>query len=98
MTYELSIAQIAEEDIHEAFIWYEDQQQGLGLRLEQEFGQAIDSIRSNPLKTQIRYREIRVFFLPTFPFGIHFEVNQNEILILAFFHTSRDTKTWNRLL
>ena len=41
---------------------------------------AEDDIR-NPLKTQIRYSVVRIFFLKKFPYGIHFIVNGNTILI-----------------
>ena len=36
MSYTLSIAQAAEIDIREAFLWYEEKQDNLGTRFEQD--------------------------------------------------------------
>lgn len=96
MGYSIEIAEAAENDTREAFLWYEDQKDDLGSLFEDHVNKAIDSIHSNPLKTQIRYGNTRVFFLENFPYGIHFQVNQQEkfILIVAVFHTSRDPKKW----
>lgn len=96
MAYSIEIAEAAEDDIREAFIWYEDQKDDLGSLFEDHTNQAIDSIQSNPLKTQIRHNNTRVFFLEKIPYGIHFQANEKEksILIVAVFHTSRDPKKW----
>ena len=94
MTYSISIADAAENDIREAFLWYEDQKDNLGSTFENHVNKAVDSIQSNPFKTQIRYGNTRVFFLRKFPYGIHFQVDESHILIVAVFHTSKDPKKW----
>lgn len=96
MTYSIDIAEAAENDIREAFIYYADQKDNLGSTFENQVKKAVDSIQSNPLKTQVRYQDTRVFLLNKFPFGIHFQVNEAEqaILIVAVFHTSLDPKKW----
>lgn len=101
MTYSISIAEAAENDIREAFLWYEDQKDNLGSTFKNHVNKAIDSIQSNPLKTQVRYGNTRVFFLKKFPFGIHFQINamstdkqERHILIVAVFHSSQDPKKW----
>jgi toxin ParE1/3/4 len=93
--YSLSIAEAAENDIREAFLWYEKQKEGLGKRFEERINKAVESIQRNPVKTQIRYNNVRIFFLAKFPFGIHFQVIENHILIVAVFHTSQDPEKWN---
>ena len=94
MGYSITIAQVAENDARKAFLWYEEQKENLGSKFEEHFSEAIDSIRINPLKTQIRYGDIRVFFLKKFPFGIHFKVSGKNILIVAVFHTSQNPERW----
>jgi plasmid stabilization system protein ParE len=96
MVYSVSIAEAAENDIREAFLWYEAQQENLGDLFEDFVSKALDSIRSNPLKAQVRHGDTRIFFLKKFPYGIHFRVDEIEksILIVAVFHTSRDSKKW----
>ncbi len=94
MTYSIDIVQVAEDEIRKAFLWYEDKQEDLGSTFENHFDEAVDSIQSNPFNTQIRYETTRVFFLNKFPYGIHFQVNDNVILIVAVFHTSEDPEKW----
>lgn len=94
MIYSISIAEAAENDIREAFLWYEDQKKNLGNRFENYVNKAIDGIQNNPLKTQIRYGNTRVFILNKFPYGIHFQVTKNHILIVALFHTSQNPEKW----
>jgi hypothetical protein len=47
MTYSISIARAAENDIREAFLWYEDQKDSLGVLFEEHISKAIKS-RSKP--------------------------------------------------
>lgn len=94
MSYTVDISQAAEDDIRYAFLWYEEQKEGLGFDFEDHFSKAIDSIQSNPLKTQVRYADIRVFFLKKFPYGIHFKVNGSTILIAAVFAAKDDPAKW----
>lgn len=94
MTYAIEIAEAAEKDVREALLWYEDQKANLGSRFESHVNKAIDNLRSNPLKTQVRYGNTRVLYLDIFPYGIHFQLVENHILVVAVFHTSRDPKKW----
>jgi plasmid stabilization system protein ParE len=94
MAYSLAIAEAAEDDIRQAYLWYEEQKENLGSTFEKYIFKAVDSIRDNPLKIQVRYADTRVFFLKKFPFGIHFNVAGNDILIVAVFHTSLDPGFW----
>tara|TARA_R110002074_G_scaffold43285_1_gene112992 strand:+ start:582 stop:884 length:303 start_codon:yes stop_codon:yes gene_type:complete len=96
MPYSISIAEVAENDIRKAFLWYEEQKTNLGSLFGQHVSKAVESIQANPLKTQIRYANTRIFFLKKFPFGIHFRVNEtkNQVLIVAVFHTSKDAESW----
>src|SRR6056297_1460169 len=94
--YTLNIADAAEGDIRDAFLWYEEQKPGLDKTFEIHISRALDRIKENPLKNQLRYRSIRVFFLKKFPYGIHYYVSDSHILIVAVFHTSRDRENWNK--
>jgi len=94
MTYSIDIAEAAEDDVRKAFLWYEEQKEELGSTFENHFDTAVDSIQSNPLKTQTRYEDTKVFFLKKFPYGIHFQVKDSVILIVAVFHTSQDPEKW----
>lgn len=92
MEYSLSISEAAELDIRDAFLWYEDQKDSLGLTFEKHISKTIQNIQKNPLKIQIRYNQTRVAFLKKFPYGVHFNLIENEIIIVAVFHTSQSPK------
>ena len=98
MAYSIEISETAEDDIREAFLWYEDQKDDLGNLFESHVSKVIESIQRNPFKTQIRYGNTRIFFLEKFPYGIHFQANEQEksILIVAVFHTSRTPEKWTK--
>jgi plasmid stabilization system protein ParE len=96
VSYSIIISESAEADVREAFLWYEEQQSKLGERFERNFQSAIESIKDNPLKIEVKYRNVRIFFLKKFPYGIHFTVARDEILIIAVFHTSRNAKKWTQ--
>jgi plasmid stabilization system protein ParE len=92
----LTIAKAAEKDLHEAFIWYVEKESRLGQRFEKSVKSAVASILDNPLQFPARYGETRVCFLNSFPYGIHYRVRQNEIIIAAIFHTSQNPARWEK--
>ncbi len=94
--YSLSISEAAELDIREAFLWYEDQKDNLGLAFEKHISKTIQNIQKNPLKIQVRYNQTRVAFLKKFPYGVHFNIIDNEITIIAVSHTAQNPKKWRR--
>ncbi len=94
MEYSLSISEAAELDIRDVFIWYEDQKDKLGIAFEKQISKTIQTIQKNPLKIQIRYNQTRVAFLNKFPYGVHFNIIDNEIIIVAVFHTSLSPHKW----
>ena len=94
MAYSITIAEAAEDDIRQAYLWYEEQKESLGDTFEKHICKAVDSIQDNPLKNHIRYNDTRVFFLKKFPYGIHFNVSGKHILIVAVFHTSQNPQKW----
>lgn len=92
--YSLFISEAAELDIREAFLWYEDQKDNLGLTFEKHISKTIQNIQKNSIKIQIRYNQTRVAFLKKFPYGVHFNLIDNEIIIIAVFHTAQNPKKW----
>lgn len=96
MPYSVKIAYEAETDIRKAFLWYEDQKESLGSRFEANVYETVNHIQNDPLSFQIRYGNTRISFMKKFPYGIHFQIKENQILILAVFHTSQDSEKWDR--
>lgn len=94
--YKIIILPLAMQDIKEAAQWYNKQQKGLGKRFTGEIKEKVDFIKNNPDATNIRYNNVRTAVLNSFPFIMHYHINQPEnlILVTAVFHTSRDPEIW----
>ena len=94
MKYDVFIAEDARRDIRMAHSWYSEQSVKLAGSFLKALNSIIKRIGKIPYQTQIRYGNIRIAFLKRYPFGIHFKVTENVIIILAVFHTSQNPKDW----
>lgn len=92
--YQLEISEDAKLDIYDAFLWYEEQREGLGLNFELSLEAGFNLVQRNPFQFEVKHNQIRVHFINKFPFGIHYFVDGQIIKVLAVFHTSRDPKNW----
>jgi hypothetical protein len=94
MIYKVKILPKAKFDLSEISCWYEDIQKGLGKRFLKNVNIEIKVVKKNPILLQIRYDKTRVVLINKFPYLIHYEVVDSEILIKAVIHTARDNKNW----
>jgi toxin ParE1/3/4 len=94
MKYSVSILSDAEQDINNAFVWYEMQQIGLGISFYKTLDHSVSFISNNPLSCSIIYINIRRFVIKKFPFGIYYKVNptKKEIQIIGVFNFKRSSK------
>ena len=94
MTYQLIVRPEAEEDIKEAYQWYEEQ----GVRLGDDFllciEEGLSKIQRDPKMYPIVYRNIRRILIRRFPFGIFYVVSSEKLVVLAVLHGRRDPKRW----
>ena len=91
MIYTISFHPIALEEYLSASIWYEQQQEGLGLRFEKAIDNKIKQILHNPLAFAKNKHSFRQASTRTFPFVIVYKINsrKREIYISAIYHTKR---------
>lgn len=94
MKYHLIIKSAAELDITGSVKWYDEKQQGLGLRFLNDLDQKLQKVKANPLHYQVRYKTIRMAFLDTFEDAIHYIVEENMVYVLAVLATRDDPKKW----
>ena len=90
---EVHFRSVAEEDVAQASIRYDNQVPGLGLDFFNEVDSAVERIIANPTAFRIvnRQSKLRKIRLKRFSYAIYFTVETNEILVHAVIHTSRDT-------
>lgn len=95
MRYKVSIAFVAELDIQEAKNHYKVALEGLELEFQNELDASVEYLKKNAQTVQIRYDDIRICFLKRFPYGIHFQLNGNQVLIVSFYAEADDPKKWH---
>ncbi|MES2807169.1 MAG: type II toxin-antitoxin system RelE/ParE family toxin [Bacteroidota bacterium] len=86
--------QEASEEFSDAFVWYEEQQTGLGYRFKNAIDNKINLICRNPYHYKVSYKTYHEAFTEKFPFAIIYTVDEDSksITVMAIFHTSRNPK------
>ena len=92
MSYTFAVYETAKDDISEGYIWYEEQQTGLGDAFLLEFAECCKRIFNYPLAYQIKHKHFRQAGLKRFPYVVIYEVIKKEIIVYSVFHTSRNPK------
>ena len=82
----------AANELEAAAIWYEEQAHGLGFEFIRirAVDVAIATIKRSPMLYQIVLDDIRRCIIKKFPFGVFFSIEENCILIVSVFHSSRN--------
>lgn len=96
MAWEVLTSEAAFEDIKRAKEWYEEQRNGLSLDYELCLDGGYEDILDNPKAFQIKYNKVRVCYIARFPFGIHYIIEKDLILVLGVFHTKTNPIKWSK--
>lgn len=96
MKAKIKYAVFVKEDIKEAVNWYNTAHNGLGARFLKNVKEKINYVAENPETIQIRYQDVQMAVVKTFPYTIHYQYNeqQNTVYILGLFHTSINPDNW----
>jgi len=92
--YQLLISDESRLDILDAFSWYESRRLGLGKDFELCLEAGLNQIQRDPLLFQKRYKNLHIYFIDRFPYGIHYLIEQETVKVFGVFHTSRNPATW----
>jgi plasmid stabilization system protein ParE len=96
--YTISFTKEALYDIEYIVLWYEEQRVGLSFDFELCLEAGLAEVVRNPENFQIRYKKVQIRFISRFPYGIHYVVKENTIVVIAVFHTSLSPKNWSKRL
>ncbi|MBU2510409.1 type II toxin-antitoxin system RelE/ParE family toxin [bacterium] len=93
MNYTLRFLPEIEDDLFNAYSWYESKSKGLGEEFIRLFYALSSEISRNPLMYQKIHGEIRRKLLRRFPYGIYFITVDDIVKIVGLFNCARNPKT-----
>ena len=90
MSRQLIVNPAAEDDILDAFSWYEDRLIGVGSRLLDELEKAFDRIVIHPNSYREVESDIRRAVVHTFPYLAFYTFDDEAVYVLAIIHAAQD--------
>ncbi len=85
----------AEQDVQDAYDWYELQRSGLGDEFLAALTTTHGHILTYPYSHAVLYRDIRRVLLPhRFPYGLFYRIDGDAIIVVACMHARRDPRSW----
>ncbi len=89
MKYRTIVRPEVENDLKEAFSWYEDKRKGLGYDLLLQIDAGLKFIERNPEICPPEYKGTRKHLIKRFPYKIIYLVEKESIIVLAVIHGKR---------
>jgi toxin ParE1/3/4 len=84
----------AEREFDEAFDWYNARQPGLGIRFVAAVQAVFDSIAALPKMHAVVLADVRKAVVRRFTYCVFYRPLDDQIEVIAVFHTSRDPSIW----
>jgi plasmid stabilization system protein ParE len=98
MAAELVIAPEVENDLAEAYAWYEDHRVGLGEEFLRCVEASIQAIRRMPGSYAMVHRTYRRALVRRFPYAVFYEHTSGTVAVYCVCHTARNPAKWRRRL
>jgi plasmid stabilization system protein ParE len=98
MAASLFLVPEAEQDIADAYAWYESRRFGLGEEFLSCLDACLSSISRAPEMHSLVCEGFRRGLVRRFPFAVFYEYAEATLIVYAVLHTSRDPGTWQQRL
>ena len=98
MAVELIIAPEAEQDIDDAYAWYEQRRPGLGEEFLAGVDACIEAACRNPEMNAVVRRNYRRGLVRRFPYAVFYECVDDVLTVYGIFHGARNPQMWRRRL
>lgn len=98
MAAELIVAPEAEQDLAEAYGWYEGQRVGLGEEFLGCVDGCVEAFRRMPEMHAVIYENYRRALVRRFPYAVFYEFAHDTVTVYCVFQTSQDPEKWMRRL
>ena len=90
MRYRVIVRPEAENDIRDAFTWYENKREGLGYNFLLPVEAGLRFIERNPEIFPMEYKGTRKHLIRRFPYKIIYITEGKKIIVLAIIHHKRN--------
>ncbi len=94
MTWNIQISPDAEDDIQEAYDWYERKRRGLGERFLRNLRESLKVLETQPTIFAELITDVRFLLVDQFPYAIYYVTIDNDVHVAGVIHTSRDPAIW----
>jgi len=98
MAARLVVAPEAEQDVTEAYAWYESQRAGLGEEFLSCVDACMESLTRSPEMYEVVHETYRRALLRRFPYAVFFQDIGDVVTVYCVFHTARNPKKWRHRL
>jgi plasmid stabilization system protein ParE len=96
MTYKVIVRPEAALEIQEAFDWYEERSEGLGLEFLRAADACLSGVQRNPNSHQVVHEQVRRALMRKFPYALFYLIKGDIIVVLACFNIKRSPADWQR--
>jgi len=90
--YDIIFSRAIDHEVTDAYLYYEEQQSGLGERFLDELDTCFHTIRAYPEHFQFKRKPFREFVAPKFPFVIIYEFDGDKIIVFSVFNTHKNPR------
>lgn len=94
MNYALVFRPEVQEELNEAYNWYESKQPGLGDEFLGCIDEMLNQICLMPESYPVVYRDVRRAVVRRFPYAVYYRIVSSRVIVTAIFHGRRDPKAW----
>ena len=86
----------ARAELSNAQDWYEAEARGLGRRFRAEVDATAQRMALNPRQFPVMFKTLRRARVKKFPYALFFSIEDDALLVVACFHSSRDPQQWQK--
>lgn len=93
---DLIVCSAAEREYAEALAWYAERSVNAAERFDADFGQALETIASDPARFPRCDERHHFYLMRHFPYQIIYRQHQDHWVVIAVAHTARKPSYWSR--
>ena len=90
MSFKVIVRPLAERDLLDAQLWYDDKNPTVGTRFRNCVDDVLQILTLTPLIFPAAHRDVRRAPVPHFPYLLYYALRRDRVLVLGCFHARRD--------